>query len=217
MVHSGSDLKFRIATDLEGFSLGRDPFAITVFDHYGRVRWQLTKNECFYDAEGQWYFLLDRVPRGVYFAQFTAFTPDMDFNDTYRRTLDRQLLIVVDYHAPLSRKHCSHDTHFVTYTLTSATNMDTGTYLEGSDGSIVFTSDDQRIEITPTAHRRVQLDELTGEEFKQMIEGRSDDAKINTVPEVLDVLQGMDEDTQLTTMTETDVDDMMQRVLTDTP
>lgn len=216
MIHPGTSLKFRIAAVLGGFSLDAHPWAISITDRYGRVRWQLTKDDCFRDSSGKWYFAMERVPTGIYFAKFTAFTPDKDYNETYRRTVDRQPLVAVGCCDTLLRKACCcdmNDKHFVSYIITDAANLDAGTYLEGADGAMIFTADDRRIEIKPTVQRKVKLDTLTGEEFKQTVEGRSDDSKINTVPEVMDVMQGLDEDTELTTMTDADVDDMMSRIL----
>ena len=38
---------------------------------------------------------------------------------------------------------------------------------------------------------KVYLDTMTGEEFKQFIEGRNPDGQINTLPEMMDAAQGI--------------------------
>ena len=56
---------------------------------------------------------------------------------------------------------------------------------------------------------KVQLDTLTGDQFKMLIEGHNPDGNIDTLPEMLDAAKGISDDTTI----RKDVDDQIDEQL----
>lgn len=96
MIHEGTDLKYKIAVSLQGFSLDNDDFTITIRNGYGQTKYAIAKSGCFRSRDGNWYFGLSAVERGVYFATFTALVKDGDFPDGTQAMVDMQHLADVD-------------------------------------------------------------------------------------------------------------------------
>lgn len=218
MIYPGTDLKFKITASIPNFDIAEHGCSVEIVNRRGRVQKTIPKSAMFSDEQGNWYFNIENVRSGPIFVRFNAEIPDKDYNKQVRIVTDYQLLCwvgVSPYGCPngSSSSSSSSDTHNVTYTQVWTVNLDGDTYLTDEQGNLILVNG-QRVRFTNTAEpdRAVSLD-MTGDEFKTLIEGRSDDSQINTVPEVLDVMQGLDEDTELTVMTNQDVDDMMGRVL----
>lgn len=150
MIYSGTDLKFRISSTIAGFVPGDHDFRIEVIDNYGRKKAVCTKDDCFYDADGNWYFTLENVRRGILYARFYAIIPDDDYDKQSRVVTDFQLLCTVDLCESCLPKpgHC-HGQHSVKYEQVWTVNADDGTYLAGADGQLVLTADGKRIQIIP--------------------------------------------------------------------
>lgn len=199
MNYVGTDLKFRITSQLDELVLGRDDFTITVRDRLGHVRQVVKKSECFTDSEQQWYFTLENTQVGLYFAWFSATVGDNDYSELDRTLTDVQLIAEVT-----AERGCDccdeedHSQHIVAYEQVWTANMDDGTYLVGSDGALILTADGSRIKFDEQNMKKVQLDTLTASEFKELIEGRSDDGVVNTVPEVMDVGNDVEDFTEAT-------------------
>lgn len=212
MIYPGTDLKFRITAAIPGFDITEHNCSVEISTRRGRVQRVIPKSSMFHDDNGGWYFALENARTGEIFARFNAEVPDRDYNKQVRVITDFQLLCTVGPVCPCASS-CQ-QTHDVQYEQVWTTNIDGETYLTDEQGNLILTEEGQRIRFTGTSEpsRSVTLD-MSGNEFKELVEGRSDDGSINTVPEVLDVMQGLDEDTELTVMTDTDVDDMMDRIL----
>ena len=117
MIYPGTDLKFRITTEIPDFQLSEDGFEIVVRDKYRRTVARIGKDGCLCDDQGNWYFTLEKVRSGWYYAFFTAQRGDEDYDDQRARYNDSQPLCVVGYchcHAP--RLHdCDRGRHKVHY------------------------------------------------------------------------------------------------------
>ena len=149
MIYPGTDLKYRITSEVPGFSLDTDNFMVQVVDRYGRVRHSISKDECFQDSESQWYFTVEGLKTGVYYARFRAYLPDGDYNKLYRVFTDEQPLCVIGFceqHAPHMRD-CDKDQHQIHYEQVWTTELDDGTYLADKDGNLILTNEGSRIQI----------------------------------------------------------------------
>lgn len=117
MTYPGTDLKFRITTEIPDFQLSEDDFEIVVKDRYGRTVARLAKEDCFHDGQGNWYFTISKARSGWYYAFFTAYRKDSDYGDQTAAYNDSQPLCVVGYcekHAPVIRD-CDEGSHKVHY------------------------------------------------------------------------------------------------------
>lgn len=213
MIYPGTDLKFRIRAEIPGYDIAQHYCTVELLNRYGKVKKTISKSAMFSDSEGNWYFTVENARTGDIFVRFNAEIPDKDYNKQVRIVTDIQKLCTVG-----TSLRCQNSSdmaiHNVRYEQVWTVNVDGETYLTDEQGNLILTDDGQRIRFSNTAmtSRAVLLD-MTGDEFKTLIEGRSDDNQINTVPEVLDVMQGLDEDTELTVMSNEDVDSMMDRIL----
>lgn len=215
MIYPGSDLKYKILSTIPGFSMDDDPFTVEVRDRYRRRIAFLTKEDCFRDDGGEWYFVLESVRSGIYSVIFSAYIPDDDYNSTYRKYTDMQPLCAVgfcDNHMP-PMPDCDKDRHLVAYERIQASDLDQAPYLTDKSGAMMVTADELRISFAVAQGRRVQLDNLSGSDFKELIEGRKEGGRIDTIPEMIESLGGLGDDTEYSTMTNADVDDMMERIL----
>ena len=150
MIYPGQDLKFRITTEITGFSMDDCKFCITVLDLYGRRRYSVTKDECFQDSEGRWYFTMENTRRGIYFARFETEIPDDDFDDFSRKFIDVRLLVPVGYNyycCPTVHGFCCRQKYKIHYELVWTADLDDGTYLADATGALIITSDGKRIKI----------------------------------------------------------------------
>lgn len=196
MIYPGTDLKFRITTTQPDFNLSEDNFEIKVKDQYGRVRQTVRKAGCFWDDQGNWYFVMDNVRTGIYFAWFHGCYEDGDYDDQRRDFTDVQELCRVNYHAG-PRHH--HHKHVVQYEQVWTVSIDGEDYLADCDGNYVLTSDGNRICFKSNKQEiiddmgKVRMN-MTGDEFLLFMEGRDRNGEINTIPEMLDAARGISDD-----------------------
>ena len=152
MTYTGADAKFRITAIDERLDLDGQDFTITVKNRWGAVAYKVKKDECFQDSEESWYFTLESVPNGVYYAYFMASVPDEDYDKQTATVTDEQYLTsvgVCDCHANDTYCGCHDDSHAVIYEEVYTVNLDDGTYLADKDGNLILTSDGARIQIKP--------------------------------------------------------------------
>lgn len=217
MIYPGTDLKFRVTTEIPDFHLSEDAFSIVVKDKYFRTVAAITKNDCFYDDQGNWYFTLSKVRSGWYYAYFTAQREDEDFDDQLAQYKDSQLLCVVGYckrHAPLI-PDCCRCRHKVHYEQVWSVSIDGADYLADCDGKYVYTSDGKRIQFTNATSDYVEdmgkiKMQMTGDEFLQFMEGRDKNGKINTIPEMFDAAQGISDDETIPQKIQQEIDENEQ-------
>ena len=196
MIYPGTDLKFRITTTQPDFNLSENNFEIKVKDQYGRVRQTVRKTDCFWDDQGGWYFVMDNVRTGIYFAWFHGRYEDEDYDDQRRDFTDVQELCRVNYHAAPRHRHHK---HVVQYEQVWTVSIDGEDYLADCDGNYVLTSDGNRICFKSNKEQiiddmgKVRM-KMTGDEFLQFMEGRNPDGTIDTIPEMMDAARGISDD-----------------------
>lgn len=196
MIYPGTDLKFRITATQPDFQLSEDWFEIRIKDQYGRVRYTIGKSDCFWDDQGVWYFVMDDVRKGVYFAFFHGRYEDEDYDDQRRDFTDAQELCRVGYCGKPCGCRCK---HVVQYEQVWTVSVDGDEYLCDNEGRYILTADGDRIcfennksqTIDDMGKVRMQM---TGEEFLQFMEGRNPDGKIDTIPEMMDAARGISDD-----------------------
>ena len=199
MIYPGTDLKFRITSTQPDFNLSEDTFEIKIKDRYNRVRQVVTKSDCFWDDQGNWYFVMNDVGTGIYFAWFHGRYEDEDYDDQRRDFTDVQELCRVNYHAGPMHRHRHHKVH---YEQVWTVSIDGDEYLCDCDGKYVLTSDGKRIcfksdksqQIDDMGKVRMQM---TGDEFLEKWEGRNQNGEIDTVPEMFDAAHGISDDTTI--------------------
>lgn len=197
MTYPGTDLKFRITATQPDFQLSEDWFEIRIKDQYGRVRWTLKRDDLFWDDQGQWYFVMDDVRKGIYYAFFHGRYEDEDYDDQRRDFYDIQELCRVGY---LGGKCCCKCKHVVQYEQVWTVSIDGDEYLCDCDGKYILTVDNKRIcfksdkaqEIEDMG--KVRLQTMTGDEFKQFVEDHKPNGEIDTLPEMLDAAKGISDD-----------------------
>ena len=197
MIYPGTDLKFRVTTTQPDFDLSGDTFEITIKDRYNRVVKYLEKSDCFWDDQGRWYFVMDDVRTGIYFAWFHGRYEDEDYDDQRRDFTDVQELCRVNYVGG-PRRHCR-CRHVVQYEQVWTVSIDGEDYLCDCDGKYVFTADGNRICFHSNKQQEIEdmgkvRMKMTGDEFLQFMEGRNPDGTIDTIPELMDAAQGISDD-----------------------
>ena len=210
----GDDLKFRITTHREDFQLSDDPWRIVIRDQWGRVKRTVTPESCFYDTEGRFYFTLESVRQGIYYAYFTGSIEDEDYDKQRRVWNDRQVLVEVGLDFGCSKKEpcCRAD---VTYEQVWSVSIDGSDYLADCDGKYVLTGDGKRIQFTNNTSEYIEdmakvKMKMTGDEFLKLIEGRDPNSEIDTIPELMDAMHGISDDTTV-------IDEIDEQVDEDTP
>lgn len=145
-VYPGNDSKFRITSTLEEFSLNEHNFEIYIKNTYGQVVAIIKKDECFKDSEGQWYFDMENLRRGVYHAIFIGSIPDDDYNKQSRIFTDFQEFLIVSNKCCSKSFHSCPCEHKIHYEQIWTINLDDGTYLCDKDGNLMLTADGRRIQ-----------------------------------------------------------------------
>ncbi len=212
MIFPGTDIKFRITAKQPDFQLSEDFFEIVIKDQHNRIRQTLAKSDCFWDDEGNWYFVMDNARRGIYYAYFHGRFEDEDYDDQQRDFTDAQELCRVGYLGKTCHCKCEHK---VQYEQVWTVSVDGEDYLADSDGKYVLTADGKRICFH--SNKSQQIDDMgkvrmqmTGDEFLKKWEGRDQNGEINTVPELMDAAQGIGDN-------KTIIEEIGEQVEEDTP
>lgn len=199
MVYPGTDKKYMIIASQEDFNLMEDPWELLIKDRYGRVRYARPKSECFWDSDGNYYFTLEDLRQGAYFAFFRGAYEDDDYDKQKRVFTDVQKLLEVGKVPDCPSRHTCRR-HVISYVEVTTVSVDGEDYLADKDGKYIYTSDGKRICFKNDKSKeiedmgKVRLETLSGKEFKQLIEGRTPDGTINTVQEMFDAARGISDD-----------------------
>lgn len=80
----GTDLKYRLAIEAEGFSMVSDYFNVVITNGVNSIK--ITKDDCATDGQGNYYIMFNSsdLGPGVVKAIITAYVPDNDFPDSFR-------------------------------------------------------------------------------------------------------------------------------------
>jgi hypothetical protein len=144
------DVKFQVTAAWDNFRLTGDEFEIIIKDQYGRVVDTIRKDDCLWDTDGRFYFTMEKVRQGIYYAWFRGDYEDEDYDDQRATVADIQELLRVPGHVcacPCAEGGdvLSCKCHKVHYRLVTVVSIDGDDCLCGSDGSYILTSDGKRI------------------------------------------------------------------------
>ena len=216
MIYPGTDLKFKVKALVPGFEMANHEFSIIVKNSFGQVKYIIQREDMLTDSKYNFYFMLRSVQQGTYYAVFMAEREDDNFEEGFQRIVDQQPLVSVGVCDCHQGGHvCKTDGVSVAYERVWTVNIDGMVYLCESDGTPILDSEGNRIYLQAQdgdESTHTVLD-MTGAELKQLLEGRTPNGHVDTLPEALDVLHPMDDDTDVSLMTEQDADDMMSRIL----
>ena len=196
----GNDLKFRVTTAKEDFNLARDDFNIVIKNQYGRVTHRILKGDCFYDSEARWYFTVPNIKEGEHFAVFVGAYEDDDFDRQKRIWTDRQKLFVCREGCMMTQRRARHpESCPVSYEQVWVVSVDGADYLADFNGEYVYTSDGKRIQFSNSLSNEIEDDmkvkmKMTGDEFLKLMEGKEPNEQVNTIPELMDAMQGISDD-----------------------
>jgi len=207
------DYKFQVTASQEDFDLHEDSWEIHIKNQRGLTKYRLPKGDCFWDSDGNYYFALENLRPGIYYAYFYGSYEDEDYDDQRRRFSDIQKLIEIGL-CPSRTRGCKCK-HVVQYQEVTTVSIDGDDYLCGKDGKYILTSDGKRICFKSEKRKQIDdmgkvvLDTMTGDEFKQFVEGKNPDGRIDTLPEMLDAARGISDDTTI----KEDVDEQINEQL----
>lgn len=94
-IYVGTRLKYTVDIQSEGFSMTTDDFEVTI--KTTRYQKTITKAEMKITAGEEYLFTIDtkEFGTGEYWAYTTAFVPDEDFDDGFRKEVTKTLLCVI--------------------------------------------------------------------------------------------------------------------------
>lgn len=211
-VNPGTALKFRISTTKDDFSLATDKWNIVIKSH-GRTMRRISKADCYYDTEGRWYFNYSNPQPGTYVAIFIGAYEDEDYNAAERIWTDNQTLFVCREGCMMRQRRKHHPVSCpVQYEQVWACNIDGEDYLADCNGNYIYTSDGKRIQFRSKLTQeiedmgKVKL-QMTGEQFLQLIEGKDPNGAVNTIPELMQVMTGVDDQETIPQKIQDEIDD----------
>ena len=202
MIYPHTDLKFRITITASDFNQRSNPWTLRVIDRFNRERLNMERKDFMRDSLGRFYFDMKDVLTGEYRAITQIGIPDEDFNDGYQHRTDAQIFLHVNMcncHHDCGC-HCQTDGMEVLIERVYTINIDGGDYLADVNGTPILDSEGNKIyfinhiDEEDTDMPPVKLN-MTGEEFKKLIEGDEPNSEVNTIPEVMRVMQGISDDT----------------------
>lgn len=94
--YQGTDLKFAITIEREGFNIDVDPWTITVVSDTKSIICNKMENTVI-GEDGQWYLILDTtsLDNGTCYLVIDIDVPDNDFPDGFRHEVYKQKLMTI--------------------------------------------------------------------------------------------------------------------------
>lgn len=217
MIYPHTDLKFRITITASDFNQRSNPWSLKVIDRFGRVFKEYAKKDFIRDSEGNFYFQMKDVLTGEYKAITTIGIPDDDFASGYHQRTDAQIFLHVNMMMCHPACGCHHRTDGLEVIIERvwSVSIDGEDYLADVDGNPILTSDGEKIYfINPIDEGdenmgKVKLN-MTGEEFKKLIEGENPDGQIDTIPEMVRAMHGIKDDETIQEDTQQQIDENME-------
>ena len=216
MIYPGTDLKFKVTVNIPGFSLKNDDFSIVIATQHGRVRYVITRDDTVMASNGDFFFMLTDVRKGIYYARLTAEREDSNFENGIQHIVDCQPLCAVGMY---EHGCCVPPTDGVSvaYQRVWIVNVNGLVYLAESDGTPILDRDGNRIYlISDDTEDQVSagaLLDMTGNEINELLTGRNGNGQIDTIPEVIDAVGGLKENEVYGEMSDDDVNNMMDDIL----
>lgn len=148
MTYAGTDLKFMINPQLEKVDLHGQDFGIIVKNRWGQIIYNINKDNCFEDEDGNFYFCLENVGNNVLYAYFKTWFSDDDYEKGLRTITDQQHLYTVGkcHQESAQDGNCNCKHHIVSYTQVWTVNVEGKSILVGADGAYILTKDGKTIE-----------------------------------------------------------------------
>ena len=212
-VNPGTNLKFRLTTTKDDFTLASDKWNIVIKNNLGRTTHRITKNDCYYDTEGRYYFNILNPQPGTYTAIFVGAYEDEDYPEDRRIWTDRQVLFVCREGCMMRQRRKHHPSACpVQYEQVWACSLNGDDYLCDCYGRYILTAEGDRIQFTNNLSNeqeemgKVKL-QMTGEQFLQLIEGKDPNGAVNTIPELMQVMTGISDDKTVIEEIDEELDD----------
>lgn len=147
-IYPGTDLKYRVTFNDEGFDPIENDWAVELLNAYGQKVGEATKEQALIDTEGRFYITL-RAMSGKYFARTSYQMPDKDFETGHGQQTDIQVLYDTGCGClpRLKQPCCETDTeHAVTFERVNIQNVEgllilldrNGDAIIGSDGNTIL-------------------------------------------------------------------------------
>lgn len=215
-IYPGTDVKMQIIANIDDFLLTENNFLILIKNRWGRIVKRVDKNDCFYDSDGRFYFVLGSLPRGEYYAYFKGWIDDDDYDEQTATVTDYQLLLKVpSLPSPLHPSTPS-PLHKVSYQVVQVVDVDGEAYLADCYGRYIYTSDGKRIQFTNDVSEKIEdmakvKLNMTGEQFKMLVEGENPNGAIDTIPEMMRATTGISDDTTIRKDVDDQIDDGLEQ------
>lgn len=216
MIYPGTDIKWMVTVEMDGFSIDEDDMELAIKNRYGQVKYSYKAEDFYTNGNGMWLFNMPNARRGSYYAFLTCWRGDEDFPDNFQKVTDVQHLVDVGICgcAEHTCHCCQTDGMKVTYERVWTVNFVDGIYLADKDGNPIRDVNGELIRFSDRVPERKDVRiNMTAAEFKHWMDDRDDNGAIDTRREIEDVLGGVDDDTELSVMTAEDTSDMMSRIL----
>ena len=212
MIYPGTDLKFKVSAIGRGMTLADNDFTLVVKNGYGRVMLVADKQDMLTDSAGGFYFTMSAVPSGSYTAILTIAKVDINFDGARQHIVDQSPLCTVSG-SNVKMGGPGTDGLVVCYERIWTVNIGDGVYLCDVNGNPILDVDGNPIILQEQGSEQsdVRLS-MTAEEFKQLIEGRNKNGKIDTLPEVMDAVEDIGDDTELKPMSGNEARDMVRSI-----
>lgn len=212
-VNPGCNLKFRLSTTKDDFTLASDKWNIVIKNNLGRTTHRIAKKDCYYDTEGRYYFNILNPQVGTYTAIFVGAYEDEDYPEDRRIWTDRQVLFVCREGCMMRQRRKRHPSACpVEYEQVWACSVNGDDYLADCYGRYILTAEGDRIQFTNNLSNdveemgKVKL-KMTGEQFVQLIEGKDPNGAVNTIPELMQVMTGVDDQETIPQRIQDEIDD----------
>lgn len=223
MIHAGTDLKWMVTVDMNGFDINEDDMELTIKNKWGQTKYSYKASDFFSDGEGHWFFTMPNVGAGIYYAYLDCYRGDHDFPEGYQRVTDVQKLVSVEVCSCQCDggcdcgceecECCGTDGMKVTYERVWTVNFIDGCYLADCYGNPILDAEGNLIRFSDKVpeQKDVRID-MTAAEFKHWMDDRDENGEIDTRREIEDALGGIDDQTELTPMTADDANAMTHEI-----
>lgn len=214
MIYSGTDLKYKVTATWDGFDMSMDDFSLSIENRFGIVVSTIAKEDMFIGTDSNYYFVIEGLKSGIYYAQFTAGKSDTDYSDSVQHVVNRQFLVAIGTEYTEDGSD-STDGLTVVYERVWTVSVNGEIYLTDSEGNYITDVNGNYIILTRTGTETSSFVRLsmTGDQIKELLEGTNSDGKINTIPEVMEAMSGFSDDTSYGISTEENISDMMDEIL----
>lgn len=202
MIHEGTDLKFRVILCADGFEQSADPWLVEVVNQSGLRVGAFHRGNCLTDGAGGWYVVLESVAAGMYRAVTSADVPDADYEDGFMRLTDVQPLCTVGIKGYARPPRSEGTPLSVRFERVLTRNVSGRSYLADESGGYILDSRGERVELSRAESGSSPAYRLpvSGRELEAMLMGGGGNGRVDSLRELIDAFQGVEEQDRLTDM-----------------